>query len=130
MKKLIQIISIMLGVMMFTACGASKLSSAFSEDKLKTSVETVVDNLNNEKYDEIIATGGEDLKSNLTAEKLKQPWSQMKNKLGKFDSITKEVFVGKDNTATVIATAKYEKGNVQFTITYNEAMEMIGIYMK
>ena len=116
--------------MMFTECGATKLSSAFSEDKLKAAVEIVIDNLNNEKYDEIIATGSEDLKSKLTAEQLKEPWVKMKEKLGNFDSITKEVFVGKDNSAIVIVTAKYEKGNVQFTISYNENMEMIGIYMK
>ena len=130
MKKLIQVISIILGLMMFTGCGATKLSDAFSEEKLKTAVEMVVDNLNNEKYDEVIATGSEDLKSKLTAEKLKEPWSKMKDKLGAFDSITKEVFVGKDDSAIVIVTTKYEKGNVQFTISYNEAMEMIGIYMK
>ncbi|WP_160685441.1 DUF3887 domain-containing protein [Clostridium sp. C2-6-12] len=130
MRPFIRIVSIIILCMMFTGCGATKLSDAFSEDKLKTSVETVIDNLNNEKYDEVIATGSQDLKSKLTAEKLKESWEMMKNKLGKFESINKEAFVGKDDSAVVIVNAKYEKGNVQFTISYNDKMEMIGIYMK
>lgn len=130
MRPLIKLISIIILFMMFTGCGAEKLSAAFSEDKLKAAVETVIDNLNNEKYEEIIATGSQDLKSKLTTEQLKEAWVKMKEKLGKFDSINKEVFVGKDDSAIVIVNAKYEKGNVQFTISYNEKMEMIGIYMK
>lgn len=130
MRPLIKIISIIILFMMFTGCGATKLSDAFSEEKLKASVETVIDNLNNEKYEEIITTGSQDLKSKLTAEQLKEPWVKMKEKLGKFDSINKEVFVGKDDSAIVIVNAKYEKGSVQFTISYNDKMEMIGIYMK
>ena len=130
MRPFIRIVSIIILCMMFTGCGATKLSDAFSEDKLKPSVETVIDNLNNEKYDEVIATGSQDLKSKLTAEKLKESWGMMKGKLGKFESINKEAFVGKDDSAVVIVNAKYEKGDVQFTISYNDKMEMIGIYMK
>lgn len=130
MRPLIRIITIAIVFSMFTGCGATKLSDAFSEDKLKTAVETLLDNMNNEKYDEIIATASEDLKSKLSVEQLKENWTKMKEKLGKYDSITKEVFVGKDNSAIIIVTEKYEKSDVQFTITYNEGMEMIGIYMK
>lgn len=130
MRPFIRIISLIILSMMFTGCGATKLSDAFSEDKLKAAVETVIDNLDNEKYEEIIATGSQDLKSKLTADQLKEPWVKMKEKLGKFDSITKEVFVGKDDSAIVIVNVKYEKGNAQFTISYNDKMEMIGIFMK
>jgi hypothetical protein len=38
--------------------------------------------------------------------------------------------MGKDGNAIVIVMTKYEKGNAQFTISYNKSMEMIGIYMK
>lgn len=130
MNKLIKIMITILVIMMFSGCGASKLSSDFSEEKLKTAVEAVVNNLNNEKYDDIIKTGNQDIKDNLTAEKLKESWIKMKNKLGKFDSITKEVFAEKDGSAIVIVVAKYEKGEAQFTISYNKSMDMIGIYMK
>jgi len=130
MSSLIKTITIIIVLSIFTGCGATKLSDTFSKDKLKTAVETVLDNMNNEKYDEIIATGSQDLKSKLSAEQLKENWTKMKEKLGKYDSITKEVFIGKDNSAIIIVTEKYEKSDVQFTITYNESMEMIGIYMK
>jgi len=129
MNKLIKIISTILVIMMFAGCGASKLSSDFSQEKLKSSVETVIDNLNNEKYDDIVKNGSQDLKSKLTAEQLKNSWSNMKDKVGDFDSISKEVFTDRDGNATVIVAAKYEKGNVQFTVSYNKSTEIIGIHM-
>ncbi|OVE66729.1 hypothetical protein CCS79_17270 [Clostridium diolis] len=130
MKNLIKVISIILFAIMFTGCGASNLSSDFSKDKLKSSAEIVIDNLNNKKYDDIIKTGSADLKGKLTAEQLKEVWSNINDKLGNFDSISKEEFTGKGDNAIVIIIAKYEKGNIQFTISYNKNMEMTGINIK
>lgn len=130
MGKLTKIISVIFIAVMFVGCGASKLSSNYSEEKLKSSVQDVIDNLNSEKYDDIVKTGSQELKEKLSTEQLKESWVKMKEKLGGFDSITKEVFAEKDGNAVVIVIAKYEKGSAQFTISYNKSMEMIGIFMK
>ena len=39
-------------------------------------------------------------------------------------------FTEKYGNATVIAIAKYTENKVQFTVSFNESMELIGIYIK
>lgn len=114
---------------MLGGCGAKKLSSAYSEDKLKAASEEIINDLNNEKYDDVVAKLNKDLKKGLPASKLKEVWSNFKN-LGKYDSISKMVFQEEKDCVVVVSIAKYEKGKVQFTLSFNKNMELVGIYMK
>ena len=50
--------------------------------------------------------------------------------LGQYEEISKVAFTEKDGNATVIAIAKYTENKVQFTVSFNESMELIGIYIK
>lgn len=129
MKKIYNIFLVMLGLMLITGCGASKLSDKYDEEKLTTSAEEIIINLNNEKYDDIIAIMDETLKDQLPKEKLEEAWRNFK-KLGEYESISKIIFREKDGYAVVVAIAEYEEGKIQFTLSYNEDMELAGIYLK
>lgn len=129
MKKIYNIFLVMLGLMLITGCGASKLSDKYDDEKLTTSAEEIIINLNNEKYDDIIAIMDETLKNQLSKEKLEEAWSNFK-KLGEYESISKIIFREKDGYAVVVAIAEYEEGKIQFTLSYNEDMELAGIYLK
>ncbi len=129
MKRLSKIMLMILCIMMLGGCGAKKLSSAYSEDKLKAASEEIIKDLNNEKYDAVVAKFNSDLKDKLSANKLEEVWVNYKS-LGKYDSISKIAFQEKDNYAVVVAIAKYEKGKVQFTLSFNKDMELVGIFMK
>ena len=75
--------------------------------------------------------GSDELKKALTAEKLKEVWQGINGTLGQYEEIvTKVAFTEKDGNATVIAIAKYTENKVQFTVSFNESMELIGIYIK
>ncbi|WP_312890921.1 DUF3887 domain-containing protein [Clostridium thailandense] len=129
MKRLYKVLLIILCITMLGGCGAKKLSSAYSEDKLKAASEEIINDLNNEKYDDVVAKLNKDLKKDLPASKLKEVCSNFKN-LGKYDSISKIVFQEEKDYVVVISIAKYEKGKVQFTLSFNKNMELVGIYMK
>jgi hypothetical protein len=115
--------------MMVGGCGAKKLSSSYSEDKLKAASEAIINDFNNEKYDDVVTKFKSDLKKDLPASKLKDAWAPHKSK-GKYESISKIAFQEKKDYAVVIAIAKFEKGNVQFTISFNKDMELVGLYVK
>lgn len=129
MKKLSKFMAIILCIMMIGGCGAKKLSSAYSEDKLKIASEEIISNLDNEKYDDVVAKFDSVLKDKLPASKLKEAWGNFKN-LGKYDSISNIAFQEKNNNAVVVATAKYEKGKIIFTLSFNKDMKLNGIFMR
>lgn len=129
MRRLSKLLLIILCITMLGGCGAKKLSGAYSEDKLKAASEEIITDLNNGKYDDVVAKSNSNLKEKVPSSKLEEVWSNFKN-YGKYDSISKIAFQEKDNYAVVVAVAKYEKGNIKFTLSFNENIELVGIYMK
>ena len=129
MKKVIAAICIIGMIFGLTACG-SKLNSAFDEEKLKSSAEEVLKNLNDKDYDKITAKVVEGTKDKLSPEVLKNAWEPISEKLGNYDSIAKEVVTGKDNSASVVIVAKYENSKMQLSVNYNTDMEIIGLFIK
>ena len=47
-----------------------------------------------------------------------------------YEEISKVALQKRMVIATVIAIAKYTENKVQFTVSFNESMELIGIYIK
>ena len=129
MKKLMAIICIIGMAFGLVACG-SKLNSEFDEAKLKVSAEEVLKNLNDKEYDKITAKVVEGTKDKISPEVLKGAWEPISEKLGDYDSISKEVVSGKDNTASVVIVAKYENSKMQLSVNYNTDMEIIGLFLK
>lgn len=130
MKKFMKVILTVLCAAILVGCGADKLSDKYSEDTLKKEVEGIIDSFNNEKYEEVILKGDENLQSQLTSDKLKEVWESVSPRLGEYKELSKIAFQEKDEAAIVVAIAKYEKSKVQFTMSFNEDMKLIGIYMK
>lgn len=129
MKRLSKVLLIVLCIMMLGGCGANKLSSNYSEDKLKAASEEILKNFGDEKFDDVTAKFSADLKKELPASKLKEGWTSLK-KGGKYDSLSKIAFQEQKSYAVVVAIGKFEKGKAQFTISFNKDMEVVGIYMK
>lgn len=130
MKKIGKFLMMMLCLSLLTGCGAASLSDKYDEEKLKSSVEEIIIDFNEGKYEDIVSMGSDELKKALTAEKLKEVWQGINGTLGQYEEISKVAFTEKDGKATVIAIAKYTENKVQFTISFNESMELIGIYIK
>lgn len=129
MRKIYKLAAVILCFAVLTSCGAAKLSDKYNEDTLKASAEEVIKNLDSGKYEEIEATMTDEMKAAVTSEKLEEVWSGFK-KLGKYDSISKIVFQEKNNYAVVVAIAKFEKGKVQFTLSYDTDMKLAGFFVK
>lgn len=129
MKNLSKILLMFLCLVSLVGCGAPKLSANYSEEKLKAAAEEIISKFNEEKYDDVAAKLKADLRKDLPASKLKEVWSNYKN-IGKYDSLSKIAFQEKNDYAVVVAIAKYEKRKVQFTLSFNKDMEMVGIYIK
>lgn len=130
MKKLLSIFMVLFCGIIIVGCGAQKLSSNYSEEKLKAAAEETINNLNNDKYDEIVNSSSAILKAQLPKDKIKEVWAPLQEHLGSYKEISKISFQEKDGIAIVTAIAEYEEGRVQITLSYDKDMKLVGIYMK
>ena len=130
MKKIMKIMILVLSFTFFVGCGAAKLSDKFNEDTLKSESESIIESFNNEQYEDIINKGDDNLKSQLTADQLKEVWDQVSEKIGDYQGISKIAFKEKEGIASVVVLAKYENSKAQFTMSFNEDMQLVGIFLK
>lgn len=134
MKRVKLLLVALLTGIILVGCSSSKLSDAFDESTLKSRGQEVVNLIVNEEYDKISAQMSDKMKEAVSSEELEKTlrdtWDSVKGKLGEFEKISKEGIVGAENLASVIEVAKFKNGKVQFTINYNENMELEGIFLK
>ncbi|RDY25756.1 DUF3887 domain-containing protein [Romboutsia weinsteinii] len=130
MKNLKVLILMFVVGAMLAGCSNNKLSDAYDEEKLKADSKEIVAMIDEEKFDDVIARMSDKIATSISVEQIKEVWNPMKEKLGAFKKISKEVVVGNDNLATVVVVADFEGGKAQFTITYNEEMQLEALYLK
>lgn len=134
MKRVKLLLVALLTGIILVGCSSSKLSDAFDESTLKSRGQEVVNLIVNEEYDKISAQMSDKMKEAVSSEELEKTlrdtWDSVKGKLGEFEKISKEGIVGAENLASVIEVAKFKNGKVQFTINYNENMDLEGIFLK
>ncbi|MEG0050545.1 MAG: DUF3887 domain-containing protein [Terrisporobacter sp.] len=130
MKKLKLLLVMAISCVVLVGCSNNKLSDAFNEEELKTTSQNVIKMLYNEEYDKIEEKSSKNLIDAGVTEKLKEVWPPIAKDLGKLESFDKEAVVGKGEEATVVTVTNFKNGKAQFTISYNEDMELTGIYIK
>lgn len=118
-----------------SGCGSSKLSDAFVEADVRQAAENVIDHLNQANAEGIQELGTPQLQAALTDEVMTKVFTDL-GSLGKFEKIEDMSIAGvksqdgTENLAVVVAKAKYESKSVIYTISFNEAMELAGLFYK
>lgn len=130
MKKIIGIIAgIMFMVLALAGCRSSKLGENYSEEELRSAAESVIENTSEENYKAVLEGASDELKAALSEAKLKEVWDLYGEK-GKLEEISKMKFEEKDGYGVVTAIAEYEKKKIQFTLSYNEDMQLSGFWLR
>lgn len=121
----------------FTAgCGQAKLPEGFSEEEVKKEAEKSIALFNERDYAGLIEMGSEELKAGITEEQFAEACDPYLDKCGEFEEITKTVFAGGHDKnseidyATAVMIGEYEDGKIQFTVSFDEDMEMIQFLIK
>ncbi len=120
-------------VMLFalTACGAQPLPEQFEEDTVREAAEQAISYFNEQDYQSIIEMGSDEFQKALTAEEFTSQCDPYHEKCGAFQEISKTIFAGNIDKETqeayggVVMVGTYEEGTIQFTIAFNEDMELI-----
>ncbi len=107
------------------------LSEKFDEALVISEAERAIEYFNNKDYQSIIDMGDESMKASITAEEFAKQCDEPMAKCGAFVEYDKAETVGATDKETgeeyggVVIVAQYENNKVQFSIGFNEDMELI-----
>lgn len=130
-KKVRMIVMLGMLLLLFTACGAQPLPEQFDEDTVKASAEQAIGFFNEQDYQSILDMGSVEFQEILTVEEFANQCDPYLEKCAAFQEISKTIFLGNVDKETqaayggVVMVGSYEKGTIQFTIAFNEDMEII-----
>ena len=136
MKRVILILWTMIFAVVLTACGAEKLSDNYKEEEVITKGKQVVEALNAQEYQTVTDMVREDVKEQLSAVVLEDALDKKIKDAGAFVEYKQMVTAGSqdkksgEDYAIVVLTGKYENTNLTYTISMNENLELVGLYMK
>ena len=127
MKKILSVLLGALVALMLVGCG-SNVDDA-TADKYIEQAKAVVENLNNENYEDIQAQFDAKMKANLTTEQMAE-LAPIIEASGQFQEFDKQSVEEKDGYYTTILVAKYSEENRIYTISFNEQDEIVGLFIK
>lgn len=108
-------------------------STIFKKDELQVQVDEVIDDLNNENYSALKIISSDELKAHINKKELNKAKATLGN-LGTYQKITNQEFyevkAQGQTYALIEVVALYDVRSVTYTISFNEEMELAGIYMK
>lgn len=136
MKKFILILLLLLAALGCSACSQNALADCFDEAEVQAKAEEVAMLVINRNYETICSMFREDLAAELTAEYLASQLDDMLDENGEFEKFRATAAAGQksadgeENYAIAMVLTKFEDGKRTFTITFDENMDLIGLYMK
>lgn len=128
MKKVMSI-CLCIGLL-FVMSGCSKEETpavSYDEAKILEMGETVINKMNEEDYQAVIDMGNQKLKDMLTAEQLKSGMDMYVLPLGAFKENETHEIATQDDYIVIGFISVYEKGKIQYTISFDQNDAMAGI---
>ena len=121
--------------MLLTACSGqgkedSSGSSVYDEEAVKQAAVHVVEHLNKGDYRDIVELMDDTMAEQLDEEKLKETWEPIAQQLGAFSEIEDTAFVEDKGYGIGAVLVKYENGELQVQVTYNEEMQISGLFFR
>lgn len=118
------------------ACSSNSVPEGFDEEQLTTQAKQIVVYLQDAQYAEVLDLMREDVKGMLPIETLKDVAETKYSTVGSFvkytqvaitdtkDPVTSEVY------AVVIVVVEYTDGKGTYTLTFDEKLRCVGLYIK
>lgn len=109
-------------------------SKVFDADAVKQKVETIIGYLNEENYPEIQKMSDEKLAEMMNKEEMDQAKSNFGDDWGEFQNFGEVYLIEStrmgQHSAIAQINASYENTSVTYTLSFNEDMELNGVWMK
>lgn len=135
MKKLISVVLVLTMLFVMSSC-APKIPDGYDESELTSRAQTVVQLVNTGDYESVISMLREDMQDEVTVDDLSMAYDDPVAEAGAFLNFKKADFsVTNDQTTgetycVVEMKCEYENEKYTFNVTFNRAMDVVGLFMK
>lgn len=137
MRKIVSLLTMFIIMGMLAGCGKStELADVFDEKEVISKAENAVIVVNEDGFEEFHELWDDRLKSKILEKDYNEQVFAVVEKKGEFEGIGKTVVVGQTdektgkNYAVAVLVGEYSDGKIQYTISFDEEMNMIGFYIK
>lgn len=137
MKKTMALVMALLALTwLLTACGGAKLADIYDEDEITARAKEVVGLINDRDYEAVTGQVREDLQDQLTADILRDAWDSVLDKSGAFEDYKSVTVIGQKSKSTgedyavAVLVGQYESAARTFTISMDQSLDIVGLYMK
>lgn len=136
MKKVLVSAITVIMLLSLAACSSSKLADIYKEDDVVSKAKTVVETINTQDYDSVVAFVRSDLQTQLTADTLKTAWKTQLDESGAFKEYKSVVTYGQKSKSTgedyavCVLVCTYENATRTFTLSFDKDLSVVGMYMK
>lgn len=136
MKKVLVSAITVIMLLSLAACSSSKLADIYKEDDVVSKAKNVVETINTQDYDSVVAFVRSDLQTQLTADTLKTAWKTQLDESGAFKEYKSVVTYGQKSKSTgedyavCVLVCTYENATRTFTLSFDKDLSVVGMYMK
>lgn len=127
MKKVVWIISLMGVILLLAACG-NKVSEEDTA-KYKEKVEQVVQQLNEQQYEAIVAQFDAKMKAELSVEQL-ATIEPVLTQSGTLQTLTKHAIQEKDGIIVAVVVGEHTEEDRVYTVSFNAQDEIVGLFVQ
>jgi uncharacterized protein YceK len=124
-------------ILLLSGCTIStQLSSAYDKAEVETAAKEIVMLAEGGEYSAIIDRLSPAVADALTAEGLRDGWAPVLEKIGAHGEYKSVAVIGQSDKATgeeyavAVIVSSHENGTSQFTLSFNEDLELVGLYLK
>ncbi len=129
------IIALVLALVLLVGCSSQDLADSFDEAELRDRAKEVVIMVNEGDSESLLEMSSPELKEAFTQEVLEEVYKTI-NEAGEFDDFKDVKLAGDEDKdsgekyAVVFIKAEYKEKDFIYTISFNEDMELAGLYYK
>lgn len=137
MKKLTVFLAALLCLTMLGGCG-NKLAEGYDEQTIKDTAEQIITDIHVKGVTDVLTPiMREDYLEKYPMENMEEQVLELLVGVGNFMAYGQETVIGKaspdneeEQLAVILVTALYEKGEINFTITFDKDMKVLSFYAK
>lgn len=135
MKKTRIMVVLMLCVLLFAGCANTKLAEGYDKDTIIETAHSIIEEIHVQSLDAVLNQYmREDYLKEYPMENMVQQVLELRTGIGKFGDFTKDSVIGKESPdgeeefAVILVTATYEKGEINYTLTFDQDMKLVSFY--
>lgn len=122
---------------MLSGCNSTKLAEGFDEDTIIETAEEIINEIQLNGAKQVLSERmREDFLKNIDLDTMDNTVVNLTKGKGNFLTYGEESVIGryheeaKEDFGVILVTAKYEKGEINYTITFDKDMKVVGFYAK